>query len=60
MPLASAPACTRILAHGRYMSCWKSSSRDQVSFTGLPTAFDSFTAWAMQSVSIFRPKPPPT
>ncbi len=37
-----------------------SSSLDQMSLTGRPTAFEARTAWTTKSTSWRRPKPPPS
>src|SRR6266540_236672 len=58
-PPASSPARSRWTLTGRYWSCWVSSSRDQITFTGAPTAFEVSSASWMKSSSNRRPKPPP-
>ena len=45
LPPASRPASTRISAMGRYWSWLKSSSRVQVTFTGLSSALEVLIAW---------------
>jgi hypothetical protein len=62
LPCASKPATSLHCVDGWNLSCWMSSSRDQMSFTGVPgSSFAIATAWRTQSwLAPRRPKPPPS